>query len=216
MVSRRRFLSAVGSVGAAGLGGCLTRAGVAETGFLSYKGIEVTWESRGRLVSADLFWAWSDGRERIFGWIAHEYRSLVRSPTDIRMSEAGYERLQDEFVDVTFELGFSRIGATDHDLLGGDWYTARAPRREFNAVQFGDRAEVMFDFPRVRVVDVYDGAQGDPDGWMQELGTMDFEGTHRGDRDPTPVERAASDTGRYEVRSSPPSRRRARAEASHA
>ena len=183
MVSRRQFLSAVGLVGSAGLSGCLTRAGVAETGFLSYKGIEVTWESRGRPVSADLLWAWSDGRERIFGWVAEEYRSLVGSPADIRVSEAGYERLRDEFVDVTFELGFSRIGATDHDLLDGDWYTARTPRRGFNAVQFGDRAEVVFEFPRVHLVDVYDGAQGDPDGWTQELGTMDFATTYR-DGDP--------------------------------
>ena len=192
MVSRRRFLAGVGVVGSAGLSGCLTRAGVAETGFLSYKGIEVAWESHGRPVSADLLWAWSDGRERIFGWVAAEYRSLVGSPTAIQVSEAGYERLRDEFVDVRFELGFSRIGATDHDLLEGDWYTARAPRRGFNSVQFGDRAEVVFEFPRVHLVDVYDGAQGDPDGWTQQLGTMDFETTYRGGDSPSDAGERAS------------------------
>ena len=181
MVSRRRFLSAVGLVGSAGLSGCLTRAGVAETGFLSYKGVEVTWESHGRRVSADLLWAWCDGRERIFGWVAEEYRRFAAASTDIRVSEAGYERLRDEFVDVTFELGFSRVGATHHDLRGGDWYAARATRRGFNAVQFGDRAEVVFDFPRVHLVDVYRGAQGDPDDWTHELGTMEFETASRDD-----------------------------------
>ena len=54
-------------------------------------------------------------------------------------------------------------------------------RRDFNRVQFGDRAELAFDFPRVHVVDVHEGAQGDAEQWDNELGTIDFSETY-GDR----------------------------------
>ena len=48
----------------------------------------------------------------------------------------------------------------------------------FNRVQFGDRAEVVFDHPSVHVVDVYEGDQGDPDDWSQEYETFDFSTGH--------------------------------------
>jgi hypothetical protein len=156
------------------MSGCLTTAGLAETGFLSYKGIGVTWKSHGQYMSADVCWAWSDGETRIFGWVAEEYDELVESPTDIRVTRASYERLRRDFVDVTLRLGFSRRGATDHELLEGNWHKARVSRKDFNRVQFGDQVEVIFRFPRVHVVDTYHNAQGDPDEWKQELKSMDF------------------------------------------
>jgi hypothetical protein len=110
------------------------------------------------------------------------------------VSDAVDARLRWAFPGVTYELGFSRPGS-DHDLLGGDWYVARATRREFNWVAFGDRAEVLFRFPRVHGLDVYRGAQGDPADWSHEVGTMDFEELYR-DRDavvPPTVGRAAGE-----------------------
>jgi hypothetical protein len=38
---------------------------------------------------------------------------------------------------------------------------------------------VLFRFPRVRVLDVYRGVQGDPREWSHEVGTMDFEALYR-------------------------------------
>lgn len=181
MISRRRFLAAalgVATAGSVGSSGCLTAVGAAETGFLSYKGIDVEWEHRGRSTSATLCWAWSDGRERVFGWVAEGYEDVLAGPADLRVSEAVDARLRRAFRGVTYELGFSELGS-DHDLLGGDWYVARTSRREFDSVRFGDRAEVLFRFPRVRVIDVYRGAQGDPREWSHEIGTMDFEALHR-------------------------------------
>ena len=179
MPSRRRFLTAAGLVGTTGLSGCLTRLGVAETGFLSYKGVNVTWLSHGRPMSADLCWVWSDGNERIFGWVAEEYPTIVASPLDIHLSEETYGLLTDDFENVSVKLGFTRPENTDYELLEGDWYMASTSRRHFNRVQFGDRAEIVFRFPRVHLIDVYDGAQGDPNRWESELNTMDFSEMYR-------------------------------------
>ena len=182
MPSRRQVLSAAGLVGAAGLSGCLTRLGIAERGYLSYKGVSVTWRSDGRPVSADLCWAWSDGHGRIFGWIAEEYPTIAASPLDIRLTKETSERLVANFEDVSLKLGFSRPNVTDHELLEGDWPIAETSRRHFNRIQFGDQAEFIFRFPRIRLVNVYTGTQGDPDEWDHELQWMNFSEMYR-DRD---------------------------------
>jgi hypothetical protein len=132
--SRRVVLAAaagLATVGSVASSGCLTALGAAETGFLSYKGIRVEWERRGRRASADLCWVWFDGRERVFGWVNEGYAAVVVAPADVRASAAVDAALRREFLDVTYELGFSRPGS-DHDLLGGDWYVARASRADFN------------------------------------------------------------------------------------
>ncbi len=134
MPSRRSVLAAtlgLATAGSAASSGCLTALGAAETGFLSYKGIRVEWEREGRRASADLCWVWSDGRERVFGWVDERYAAVVDAPADVRVSDAVDARLRREFLDVTYHLGFSRPGS-DHDLLGGDWYVARASRADFN------------------------------------------------------------------------------------
>ncbi len=174
MPSRRRFLTAAGLFATTGVSGCLTATGISNIGFLSYKGIEVTWEFQGQRMGADLCWVWSDGQERIFGWVAEEYQELVRSPTDIRVTRSTAERLRRDFSDVRFKLGFSRLDATDYELLKSDWYHAHASRDDFNHIQFGDQAEIVFRSPRVYVINQYPSAQGNPDDWEQELGTMNF------------------------------------------
>lgn len=182
-LSRRRFLaSALGTVGLAAAGGCLTDLGVAETGFLAFKSVSVGWTHRGRPQSADLLWIWADGRGRLFGWYASEYAEIVRSPSDVRLGAETHRRLERDFAEVTLELGFARVGSTDLDLLETDWFKPMVSRADFDRVQFGDRAEVVFRFPRARLVDVYEGAQGDPDGWDPNVRPMDFGGTyaHRG------------------------------------
>jgi len=52
------------------------------------------------------------------------------------------------------------------------------PRRGFNRVQFGDRAEVRVVDNEFRVVDVYERAAGDPTAWETDVRTFDFEERH--------------------------------------
>lgn len=183
MLSRRRFVaSALGTVGLAAASGCLTDLGVAETGFLGFKSVNVGWTYRDRPQSADLLWIWSDGRGRLFGWFAEEYAGIVGSATDVRLTAGTYRRLERDFTDVTLGLGFAAVGSTDLDLLETDWFTSMVSRGDFNRVQFGDRAEIVFRFPRAHIVDVYEGAQGDPADWDRTVRPMDFGATyaHRG------------------------------------
>jgi hypothetical protein len=178
VISRRHLLAATAGL-LTGSPGCLTAAGLAETGFLAYKVVEVAWERDGRPVSANLGWVWSDGVTRIFGWYPEEYPELATPTGDLRVSDAVAERLRRDFREVTFGLGFSRPGATGRGLREHDWYVAHASRRDFNRVGFGDRAEVAFGDRRVRVVDVYEGAQGDPGEWERTVRPMDFSEAYR-------------------------------------
>ena len=182
MPSRREVLAGAGLVGTAGLSGCLTRLGLAERGFLSYKGVSVIWRSDGRPMSADLCWAWSDGHGRIFGWVAEEYPTIAETPLSIHVSTETAAKLTSDFDGVVFKVGFSRPTSLDHDLLEGDWTIAETSRRDFNRVQFGDQAEILFRFPRIHLIDVYRGSQGDPREWDLEFHQMDFSEMYR-DRD---------------------------------
>ena len=126
------------------LSGCLTRLGLAERGFLSYKGVSVIWRSDDRPMSADLCWVWSDGHGRIFGWVAEEYPTIAETSFSIHVPTETAAQLTSDFEGVVSKIGFSRPTSLDHDLLEGDWTIAETSRRDFNRVQFGDQAEILF------------------------------------------------------------------------
>lgn len=151
----------------------MDRINPVNVGFLSYKAVSVEFERDGRTFATDVLWVWSDGSSRIFGWVAAEYADVVRSPTDIRLTRNAWRRLERDFDAVTPTLAFSRPGSTPDDLLRWDWYAARASRADFNRVQFGDRAAFVFRFPRVHLLDVREGRQGDPSEWDHRVRTMD-------------------------------------------
>ena len=175
--SRRRFLSASLSLAAgAGLAGCLTDLGVAETGFLQLKAVDVEWRYRGRRWRDEVLWAISDGDSLLRCRVAESYRGIVDALDDIRVDDSVEARILEDFSAVTYAGGFCWEGPD-----GLQCRNLRTSREAFNRVQFGDRAEVVVDSPRVEVVDVYEGAQGDPDEWETELRTFDFGAMHAAD-----------------------------------
>lgn len=174
MPSRRRVLAAAAGLGgAASLSGCLTDVGLAESGYLQVKRVSVAWRYRGRRWEDEILLATSDGESELRGRVAREYAGIVDSPDTFRVSESMEQRIERDFVDVTYVTGFCWSGADGHTCRN-----SQTSRATFNRVQFGDRAEVVFHSPGVDVVDVYEGAQGDPDRWETDFTTFDFGERH--------------------------------------
>lgn len=174
--TRRQFVvSTLGLAATGSTGGCLDVLAGSEPAFLSYKAIEVRWESdRGRGYVADLMWLWSDGRTRLFGWEPETYPDIVQSPTRVTVSKETLRRLRDRFAGVELLLGFSSVETTDLTLLESDLGQVAVPREQFDRVQFGDRVAVAPTGSGVRVRDVQTGGHGDPAEWSVEIGTKDL------------------------------------------
>lgn len=192
MSSRRRFLTTVTDLAGAalvgaGLGstaGCLARTPLAGAGALVYKAIEGGWTHEGQPMGADLCTAEYDagdgddegadasGTLRIR--VADAYADLLTPTGDLRTTDAAMARLREDFESITFFLQFAPVDGTTNP----DWYRAFASRRDFDRVRFGDRAAVRYDFPGVRVLKVYEGAQGDHDAWDVDVGLFDFTETY--------------------------------------
>lgn len=173
MPSRRGVLSALGLGATASLSGCLTDVGLAETGFLHVKVVDVAWQHRGRRYQDEILWAISDGESAFDCRVAERYREIVGSPGDIRVTEAMERRILRDFAEVTYVVGFC--------WPGDDGLTCRNPRttrQTFDRVQFGDRVEFVFRGSGVEVLDVYEGAQGDPDERETEFETFDIGAMH--------------------------------------
>lgn len=174
MPSRRRFLATAAGFGAtASSSGCLTDLGLAESGYLQVKGVSVTWRHRGRRWEDEVLAARSDGESELRCRVAEAYASIVGSPTEIRVTEEVERRLDRNFVDVIYVAGFCWSDEDGHTCRN-----SQASRATFNRVQFGDRAEVVFDSPHVEVLDVYEGTQGDPHRWEADVTTFDFGALH--------------------------------------
>ena len=103
-------------------------------------------------------------------------RGIVDGPADVRVTDAMERRILRDFSDVRYVVGFCWHGQDGHTCRN-----PQASRATFDRVQFGDRAEVVFRPPRVHLVDVYDGAQGDPGEWDTEFHTFDFAAAHEDD-----------------------------------
>lgn len=173
MPSRRQVLASTASVAAAGFGGCLTDLGLAKTGYLQYKIVDVRWSDGARTWSDDVLWASSDGESEIDCRVAEEFEEVVNSPTDIHASDEFHRRLERTFTEVTYVAGFCWEGPD-----GLECQNPQASREGFNAVQFGDRAEVRFEHPDVHVLDVYEDAQGTAENWERESRTYSFADLH--------------------------------------
>ena len=176
--TRRGFLAAAAALAGAGtLPGCLGLEvpGDGTSGYLQVKRVRVTWRGDGRRREDEVLLATVDGESALRCRVAEEYASIVDSPADIRVSRAMGRRLERDFADVTYVTGFCWSDPDGHTCRN-----ARASRRNFNRVQFGDRAEVVFGSPTVEVVDVHEGAQGDPSRWDTDVRTFDFGAPRRG------------------------------------
>lgn len=169
MVPRRTVLASAAAGLGATLGGCLTDLGLARTGYLQFKFVEVEWRHDGDRYRDDVLYAAYDGESRPRCRVAEEYRSLADSVEDVRVTDRLVDRLESQFADVRYVLGFC--------WADGECRNPTATRAEFNRVQFGDRAEVRFDHPGVRIIDVYEDAQADLDRW-DEVNTVDFSELH--------------------------------------
>ena len=172
MPTRREVLAGGLALGTS-LAGCLTAAGVAVTGYLQVKVVQVGWRFRGRRYRDEILLAVSDGRSHLDVRVAGRYAHLYQGPGDIRVGEEAERGLLEAFTEVTYGVGFCWREAGERTCRN-----PQAGREAFNRVQFGDRAEVVFDSPGVHVVDVYDGAQGDPTAWDLEYDTIDFGALH--------------------------------------
>ncbi|WP_435196712.1 hypothetical protein [Natronomonas sp. EA1] len=171
--SRRRFIgSTLGLAGVGATGGCLTPLTPGEPAFLSYKAVEVEWETdRGERYVADLCWLWSDGRSRVFGWAPEEYPAIVRTATDVTVSAETARALDERFAGVRFRVGLSRVGTTGLSMRESDLGTRDVSRARFNRVQFGDRLRAVRTDSGVRIRSVRTGGHGDPADWSVTVGT---------------------------------------------
>lgn len=178
MPSRRAFLSGTVALSASAVGGCLTRVGLAKTGYLQLKAVSVQWTHRGRTYRDEVVRLISDGQSELSGAVAEQYREVVTAPNDVTVSDAVHDSLERDFETVQYLLGFcgERFPHESDERQG--CRNTQAPRRGFNRVQFGDRAEVRIVDNEFRVVDVYEGAAGDPTAWETEMRTFDFEERH--------------------------------------
>ncbi len=173
MVSRRTLLGATGAGAFGALGGCLTRVGLAKTGYLQNKIVVVEWGSRARRQSAQILYLGSDGESEIDGRVAQSYRDVVDGLTHVTVSDDDSNRLRRRFDDVKYVIGFCGHGFDPSRADG--CLTTVSSRNGFNRVQFGDRAEVRVTDDRFGVLDVYEGAQGDPKTWKKKLHTFDLD-----------------------------------------
>ncbi|MEF8841145.1 MAG: hypothetical protein V5A62_05910 [Haloarculaceae archaeon] len=168
----------ISTLGLAGLGstsGCLDFLSQSEPAFLSYKAVAVQWETdRGQGHVADLCWLWSDGRSRIFGWEPEEYPDIVRTATDVTVSDETFRTLQKRFTGVIFQVGLSSIETTDLSLLESDFGILDVSRDRFNRVQFGDRVRVSPTDSGVRIRDIQRGRHNDPADWTVTIGVKNL------------------------------------------
>lgn len=179
MPSRRRVLAAAGLGASAALPGCLSDLRPTTTAYLQVKVVDVAWSHRGRRMEDEVLWAVSDGESELRCRVAERYQGIVEGFPDVRVAGELKRRLEREFLDVTYVTGFCWSDADGHTCRN-----PRASRETFNRVQFGDRAEVVFESPGVEVVEVQKDAQGDPAEWESELTTFDFGAIHGGNGAP--------------------------------
>lgn len=168
MVPRRAVLAVAAGLGGS-LGGCLTDVGLAKTGYLQFKILQVEWTHDGKRYRDEILYAAYDGETQPWCRVAEEYRSLADSVTDVRVTDDLLERLESTFAAVRYVIGFC--------WADGECRNPTATRAEFNRVQFDDRAEVRFDHPGVHILDVHEDAQATIDGW-EEVNTIDFSALH--------------------------------------
>lgn len=176
---RRRLLAALGAGAGAATAGCLSRLGLAGTGYLQLKAIDVRWEHRGTTWSDDVLWF---VHERDEGTIRGRYDpryagDAVDAPDDIAVDDALHDRLTREFAGVRYVVGV----CGDH--FGGSrgsygCTNAETGRADFNRVQLDDRAEVLERGARLDVVDVYPDAY---DVGIDEVREFDFDALHDDD-----------------------------------
>lgn len=183
--SRREFLASLSGysglaiagsavVGTVATTGCLGSVRLPETGVLTYKGVRVGWSVDGTTTLADLCWVWSDGERRLYGWYPAEYPAIVPTLSEVVVTDGLERRLQRDFEQVEYHLGFTRPTNTGRELRSTDWFVALASRRDFNRVQFGDSADVRFGNSHVTVYRVREDAVGPVDSWDRTVRPMDF------------------------------------------
>lgn len=180
MPSRRRYLAAAAGLAAAPLSGCLVDRARAETGYLQVKAVSVSWRHDGRLWEDEIFLATLDGESELRCQVAGEYAAMADDPTEIRVGGETQRRIERDFLDVTYVTGFCWSDDDGHTCR-----MPRATRTAFNRVQFGDRADVVFRSPDVEILEVHEGAHGDPRKWETEVRTFDFGARHEDDGVPT-------------------------------
>jgi hypothetical protein len=168
MVPRRAVLASA-AVLSASLGGCLSQVGLARTGYLQFKFVEVEWRHGGSRYRDQILYASYDGEDRPWCRVAEEYRELAASVDDVRVTDDLLDRLESRFDDVRYVLGFC--------WADGECRNPTATRAEFNRVQFGDRAEFAVDQPGLHVVDVFEDANASIDDWAA-VNTIDFSALH--------------------------------------
>ncbi|OYR43445.1 hypothetical protein DJ81_09335 [Halorubrum sp. Hd13] len=174
--SRRMFI--ISTLGLAGLGstsGCLDVLSRSEPAFLSYKGIKVQWATdRVQGYVADLCWLWSDGQSRIFGWEPEEYPDIVRTATDVAVSDETFRALQERFTGVRFLVGLSSVETANLSLLESDFGHLDVSRERFNRLQFGDGIQVNPTDSGVRIRAIQKGEHNDPTDWTVTIGTKNL------------------------------------------
>ncbi|MDJ1434844.1 hypothetical protein [Halostagnicola sp. A-GB9-2] len=153
MPSRRKFLSSSGAalVGT-GIAGCLSGKNTRSAEWLQLKAISVKWSRDGRSYSDQILQLMSDGEDEIRGTVASEYNDVISSPSEVTASGSFHNDLQFDFEAIKYVVGFCGSDFSSDDESG--CLNTRTSREDFNAVQFGDQADVEVTDNQFHIHDV--------------------------------------------------------------
>lgn len=141
MHPRRKFLASSGA-GLVGIGiaGCLSGTNTRSAEWLQLKAISVKWSRDGRSYSDQILQLMSNEEDEIRGTVASEYNDVISSPADVTASRSFHNDLQFDFETIEYVVGFCGSDFSSDDESG--CLNTGTSQEDFNAVQFGDRADV--------------------------------------------------------------------------
>lgn len=178
MPSRRAVLGSSGVILFSGLPGCPSGTDSLSAELLQLKAISVKWRYEGRSYRDQILQLLFDGERGVTGRVASEYSEVVSSPDDVAASEAVHAELRSDFEEVDYALGFCGSDFGTDDEFGCRNETTS--REDFNAVQFGDRAEVKLADNRFRVLDVQ---EENVQNWDTDISEFEWTESHEHPKD---------------------------------
>lgn len=177
MPSRRALLVTSSAVlPATAIGGCLSMTDTLSAELLQLKAITVTWTHDGRSYRDQLLQLHSDGESEITGSVVREYSQLASQPSEITVSRDVHDELEREFETVKYIVGFCGDEFDSDDDFG--CRNTGISRADFNAVQFGNRAEVTVDDGTFHLEEVTDDEGASGRGWETDINDVDWTERH--------------------------------------
>ncbi|WP_265110888.1 hypothetical protein [Halosolutus halophilus] len=171
---RRKFLasSGAGLIGV-GVAGCLSGTNTLSAEWLQLKAISVEWTHSGRAYQDQILQLMSDGEDELRGRVASEYNGVISSPSEVTASEDFHDDLQFDFEAIKYVVGFCGSDFDSDDEFG--CLNTGTPREDFNAVQFGDQADVEVRDNQFHIHDVQSGGISE---WNTDINEFEWSEKH--------------------------------------